>query len=80
MMGRTGAAKALGAAETVVGGGSVIDAETMQDAAAMLRRVLAALPPQAPVERATARRIEGAAVALSTLAVARTDPARPAIT
>jgi hypothetical protein len=40
----------------------------IESAARMLRMVLADLPASTPLERATARRIEGAAVALDAIA------------
>ena len=46
------------------GGGLV---EVAREAAALLRSVVRELPPQTPAERATARRIEGASVALESL-------------
>jgi hypothetical protein len=44
------------------------EAADIGEVARMLRTVVRELPPQSPAERATARRIEGAALALATLA------------
>ena len=41
-----------------------LDDQTVADAAQLLRAVLVALPPERPQDRATARRLEGAVLAL----------------
>lgn len=45
-----------------------VQPDDAHEAARMLRALVAAVPPQDAPERATARRLEGAAVALGTLA------------
>lgn len=50
--------------------------ETLQGAARVLRAVLSELPPASPIEKAFARRVEGAVIALESFRFTATEHLR----